>query len=100
MEKIKKLDKFLSYEVCFIESETSIDDFAKRNNIRKEQVVYENEFLQKGDIVLIKELNKTLHIVLPLETLSSIAKKYNVSVEYIKQENKTNQIFIGQQLYI
>lgn len=100
MKKIQKLDKFFSYEMVVIKEKITLEDFAKKYNLRKEQIIYESELLEKGDVVILTEINKTLHIVLPLETLSSIAKKYGVDEEYIKESNKIDKIFIGQQLYI
>ena len=54
----------------------------------------------EGDFVVIKKVNNRTHIVKPLETLSQIAKIYNVKEEDIAKNNdlKTNKLFIGQKL--
>ena len=55
-----------------------------------------------GAWLCIKKNNKHIHIVRPLETLKTIAKKHNVSVEYLASINqlKNNCVFIGQQLLL
>ena len=97
---IKKIDKYLSFEFFRIKKAQNIEDFAKENMYSLSQIVCESNNLLPGDIVLVKDTNKVLHIVKPLETLSSIAKKYNVTIEYITKQNNIDKIFIGQQLYI
>ena len=57
---------------------------------------------RNGAWLYIKKGNKRIHIVRPLETLKTIAKKHNVSVEYLMTKNKlkNNCVFIGQQLLL
>ncbi len=100
MENIKILNKFLDYQVIEIEKKQTIDEFIKIFSLNIEQVIYEKNNLTKGDIVIVKDINRIIHVVRPLENLESIAKKYNVSVEYLMEKNNINKIFIGQQIYI
>ena len=50
----------------------------------------------------IKKNNNRVHIVRPLETLKTIAQKYNISVEYLASKNqlKNNCVVIGLQLLL
>lgn len=61
----------------------------KYNNLQKIEV---------GDMLFIP--NFQVYFVKPADTLNSIAKKFNVSVDEIKRKNKINNIFIGQILCI
>jgi len=100
MEEFTILNKFLPFQVVEIDREKSIDEIAKLWKISKSQIIYNNEILKKGDKIVIKNLNVQLHIVKPLETLESIAKKLNISKEEILKKNKVERLFIGQQLFL
>lgn len=97
---VKRLDNYLTFEFFRIDKPQTIHDFAMENMFSLSQLVYNSKNLLAGDIVCVTGVNKILHIVKPLETLNSIAKKYNVSVNQIMEENKIDKIFIGQQLFI
>lgn len=53
---------------------------------------------KSGDYTMVKRCSCEKHVVKPLETLETIAKKSNLSVEYIIKTNslKTTNLFIGQ----
>lgn len=98
------MEKFIKSNLSFasfrIMGDTTLNDFCKENSLDERFCEVESEQLKRGDIVLAKNIDKIVHIVLPLESLEKIAKKYNVSVEYIKNTNNIDKIFVGQQLLI
>lgn len=90
----------LNYQVFLIKKEQTLRQFCREYSLIEAFCIAESENLKAGDRVIALNLNKKIHIVLPLESLESIAEKYNVSVQYIKSTNKIDKIFIGQQLFI
>ncbi len=96
MEQIKNLN----YQVFLIKNEKTLKEFCREYQLNENFCVAESDNLKVGDRVFALNLNKKIHIVLPLENLDGIAKKYGVSVDYIKSTNKIDKIFIGQQLFI
>jgi len=73
-------------------------------NIKLNNLVRNNTSIElyEGEIIKIERNKGIQHIVKPMETLSAIAEKYNVSVDDIVAENKLNskRLFIGQILNI
>lgn len=69
-------------------------------NTCKENVLRNNENIKlySGEWVKIKVNDFQTHYVKPAETLYEIAKKYNVEVETLKENNNllTDKLFIGQ----
>ena len=55
-----------------------------------------------GAYLSITKTHTKIHIVRPLETLQSIAQKYNLTIEDLIAKNglKNNCVFIGQQLIL
>jgi len=57
--------------------------------------------VEEGDYIIIPYRAKAVHIVRPLETLSDIAKKYNVEIEKLKKDNNIKApLYIGQQIVV
>ena len=56
----------------------------------------------EGEVVKIIHKSNRCHIVKPMENLSTIAKKYNTSIEQLIKINnlKSSRLFIGQNLII
>lgn len=97
---MEQLENYITFRAFRVMEDTTLKNFCKEYNIVEQFCVVESEQLKQGDIIIAKNLDKKLHIVLPLENLESIARKHNISVEYIKQLNNVDNIFIGQQLLI
>ena len=55
-----------------------------------------------GAWLYIKKSDRRMHIVRPLETLRTIAQKYDIPMQHLSQINqlKNNCVFIGQQLLL
>lgn len=73
-------------------------------NSSKENVLRNNNKIEvyPGEMVYVKRNKFIIHHVKPMETLSSIAKIYNLTEEKISLDNdlKTDKLFIGQLLKI
>ena len=97
---MEQLENYITFRAFRVMEDTTLKNFCKEYNLVEQFCVVESEQLKQGDIIIAKNLDKKLHIVLPLENLESIARKHNISVENIKQLNNVDNIFIGQQLLI
>ena len=97
-EKIKFLPNYLAFEKIIIENDCSVNEFANKNKVKIDNIVFNNENLFKGEVVVIKHF-KT-HIVKPNETVELIAKLYNISQENLIKRNGISKLFVGQLLYI
>ena len=97
---MEQLENYITFRAFRVIEDTTLKNFCKEYNLVEQFCVVESKQLKQGDIIIAKNLDKKLHIVLPLENLESIARKHNISVEYIKQLNNIDNIFIGQQLLI
>lgn len=101
MNEIKYINNYFDKELyCINKDGTIIEDFIKDNNLKTLNVIYENKNLKNGDLVIVENCNYIIHIVLPGETLDSIAQKYNTTIDDIINKNKIKNIFIGQQVII
>jgi LysM repeat protein len=96
----------------------SLYDIAQKNGIQIQYMLHYNKLLANEDIeagrkiylkpdsnnirVATTVINAKTHIVQPKEGLYAIARKYNVTVQQLKEWNKlqTNSLSIGQQLII
>ncbi len=58
--------------------------------------------LQEGDKVILLNDQQKNYVVKPLDTLSQIARKFQLSEQELMQKNelKTNRLFIGQRLQV
>lgn len=117
--EITQRDKSL-FKKHFVEEKQTLYAISKLYNVSIEQIKVWNNLsdnaLEIGQELLIKNAGPAvvpdtviplpdadnIHIVQPSETLYSLSRKYNVSVETLKQWNEliTNDISIGQQLII
>lgn len=85
-----------------VEGNETMNEISLKFNIEP-SILYEfNDIkeIEKGDLIFIPKKNLAIHIVSPCETLESIAKKYDVSIDYIKSKNNITNLFVGLKLYI
>lgn len=71
----------------------------------EQQIIRQNNHLdgvvlEHGDVVYIPCQNVRCHVVAPLDTLSKIAQKYNVTEKQILEKNHIATLFIGQKIYL
>lgn len=78
----------------------SILNLSNQNNIPISNIISENNNIRKGEYIVVSNSNYKTYIVKPLDTLQSIANKFNKDIEYLVKINNTNKVFIGQQLFI
>lgn len=90
--KVKQGDTLLSVSNKFKVLESSLIE---------DNCLVSNELLE-GDLLYISCENAYIYVVKPLDNLTKIAQKYNVSCDYIQEKNKlkTKVLFIGQKLVI
>lgn len=76
----------------------------KKFNVNDGDIIRNNASLElyEGEIIIIEKKEGKYHIVKPMETLSIIAKMYNIDVDTLVRINSLNskRIFIGQKLKI
>ncbi len=87
-----------------IKQNETINVLCTKFNTNKNNIVRNNENipLYVGEWVKIKVNDYLSHFVKPMETLSKIASKYNLSVEKLKTDNnlQENKLYIGQLIKI
>ena len=98
--EIKYIKNYFDKEIYCVNKDVNIKNFISENKINMLNIKSENSSLKKGDLVFIENCNYIVHIVRPGETLNSIAKKYNTTIEDIIKNNKIKNVFIGQQVVI
>lgn len=98
--KIKQADSFF-YR---IQSNITENVICSTLNTNKQNILRNNDNLNlyAGEWVKVTTNNYCVHVVKPVETLTSIAQKYDITVEKLLADNalKTDKLFIGQQLKI
>lgn len=99
-EGIVYLDNYLNKQIVICYEDCTKEDFCYKHCVSTNCLNSNQENFRVGEYVLINNKPTKVHIVKPKDTLQSIAIKYDVSVEKIKEKNKINAIFIGQQLFI
>ena len=101
--RVKKSDEVFNNKNENNETYFNLDAFLKKFNILKSEFEQLNGKISKisyGDVLIMPNSSKYCHIVQPTETLEKIAVKYGVNFEYLKSENATNKIFIGQKIFL
>lgn len=91
--------------IYFVKNGDTLYSVAEKFCVKVEDLAIDNDFaidekLEEGDILWIRQRNLAIHTVKPLETIASIANKYNVSEQHIKELNDIKSLFIGQRLII
>lgn len=96
-----KLKQNFKYRV---KENENLNDICHNFNTSKENIVRNNPDIDlfAGEYIEITVNNYVTHIVKPIETLTTIAKNYNQTVEEIMKYNNLsdNNLFIGQRLKI
>lgn len=88
--KVKKGQTLSEIATYFKTSEHNIRQY---NNLG-------NEAVYEGLRLIIDEQNFISHTVRPFENFNSIAKKYKITQEKLREINKSEECFIGQIIYI
>ena len=71
---------------------TTINAISKLNNI--------NGTIKKGMRVLVDIEKGDYYVVQPFDTIHTIAKKYSLNEEKIKEVNGIENVFIGQKIFL
>lgn len=83
-----------------IHKQTTLKEFASSINACEEDCLLEDNDLKKGHYVVVKPKDYFVYIVRPNQTLTDIAKIFNIKEEKIILENNIKTLFAGQQLII
>lgn len=83
----------------------SLESIAHKFGTSVQEIRQNNPMLTNvysGCMILLKDFGKKRVIVEPLQTLSMIAERNNMTVDRLKQLNglKSEKIFVGMQLFI
>ena len=87
-----------------VKENDNILDLCMKFNTGKSNIIRNNNKidLYTGEWIKIKVNDYLSHFVKPMETVSKIAKQYNLSIEKLKADNnlKENRLYIGQLIKI
>ena len=97
---ISFLENYIKKIIYTSKDNISLLNISKQRKIPISNIVCENNLVRKGEYVLISNKQYKTYIVKPADTISSIAMKFNIDEDYLKNINKISKIFIGQQLII
>ncbi|MBL0147022.1 MAG: LysM peptidoglycan-binding domain-containing protein [Chitinophagaceae bacterium] len=112
---LQKKSKIGDRDFYIVQKGESLFDVAQKNGIQLQYLIDYNKVndskpLPTGTKLWLRPISdnnapekmKGMHTVMPKEGLFAIAKKYNVTVEQIKEWNNltTNDLRVGQQLKI
>ncbi len=91
------MNKICRSNIYYQIDDEKIEDLLQKFKTKKEFIICD-ENIQKGSVVIIKRTFSNQYVVKAMDTISSIAKKFNVSEDKIKSINglKDNRLFIGQ----
>ena len=84
------------------ENET-LDEIANCLGVSKSYILQHNsETLYEGKVLFLPEVDLKTYIVKPFDSLQSIAKDKNISVEELKEKNQldSDYLFVGQKLFL
>ena len=87
-----------------VEKGDNLDIIAHKFNVDVHNITRNNPNidLYEGEIVKINRNSRAYHIVKPMETLPTIASKYNTSIDELISVNNlvSKRLFVGQNLII
>ncbi|MCK9575258.1 MAG: LysM peptidoglycan-binding domain-containing protein [Clostridia bacterium] len=101
---ISVIKNFIKYNIVHrvINGET-LESIAKKYTTTTQIIMQVNKIksVSVGDRVFIPNQHTAIYIVKPLDTIETIAQKFNVTVDYVKQQSGGfDMLFIGQQIVI
>ena len=90
------------YIIYRINEFDTIESIVKKFGVTEQNISNKNltKKIQEGDRIVIDKTPQLVHVVMPGESIESIAKLYNVSKDYLIKKNGINKIFNGLNLFI
>ncbi|MEG1535354.1 MAG: LysM peptidoglycan-binding domain-containing protein [Clostridia bacterium] len=89
--------------ICRIEKATSAQELAKKIKCSHKSLVEKNQLvsdqLYVGQCLVVEQTNGKEYVVQPFDTIATVAKKFGVSEEKLREENG-GDIFLGQNIII
>lgn len=80
-----------------IKKEDTLESIAKMFGVQPSQITPQK--FELGDRVIINIVKNKYYIVMPGDTIESIAAKNNINIATLKEQNK-GDIFVGRQILI
>lgn len=84
------------------ENET-LEEIANCLGVSKSYILqYNSESIYEGKVLFLPEIELKTYVVKPFDSLQSIAKDKNISVEELKAKNQlvSDYLFVGQKLFL
>ncbi len=104
MQRIEEVKERETDIIYFVKAGENMSSIADKFKTTIETIAQDNQLkeVSEGDILWIRKKNTCIYVVKPLDTLSKVAKNYNVSKEHIRELNdlKNDKLFVGQKLII
>ena len=73
-------------------------------NITRERLASMNDIprgaVKEGMLLVAEIVDDIEHIVMPFESVESIAQRYGVRADYIREYNGIDRVFVGDRVYI
>lgn len=87
-----------------LKKDDTLNNILDQFNVTQNSIIRNNPNvdLYEGEVIKILKNTHNLHIVKPMETLDSVAKKYNTNIDDLVRVNNlsSKRLFIGQTLII
>lgn len=102
-EKLKNPSDFKSEFIYKTEPFEDVYDIAEKFGTTARIIVADNELRENpecGDLLIIEIPKGDKYIVKPTDTIQSIASKFKKSQLEIMKNNKIDEVFVGQIIYI
>lgn len=99
MGKVSFLPKYLPHYVLKVNKDVikSKSEYVYSSYVEFQKI---NKNIKIGDYIIVKNKDNVIYVVKPLDNFEKIAKEFGVTVSYIREKNKIEKLFIGQQLII
>ncbi|MEG2456688.1 MAG: LysM peptidoglycan-binding domain-containing protein, partial [Clostridia bacterium] len=89
------------YSVITVKKDETADSIARKYNTTVRAIFkHNNPQFFEGERLIIETEYGFRYIVMPFDTLESIAKKHNISTECLAQNNQISKVFLGQTIII
>ncbi len=91
------MQNYIIYKVQQNDTKQSI---SKLFNVPQKNIISDKDNLSNGDRVIVDLTKVQEYVVMPFDTLDSIANKFGTTPQQIASKNDIKAIFIGQRLLI
>lgn len=100
---MKSLNEISNKFLYRVKENESLADISSKFSSPQGVIIFENDLQEEvyaGQVIIVPVVKGTPYKVKPFDTLFGIAKENGVSVEELKEKNKTEEIVVGQIIFI